>query len=346
MTLWIRRADLLRDRRPLIDFFRQFLTPNSDDRRFDWLYLQNLHGPARVWLAEERDAGEIIGAAAAFPRRFSFRGEECMGFILGDFCLHPRYRSLGPAVQLQRACLEQVASKGDSIVLDFPSEGMLAVYKRLRLELQGRMIRLAKPLRTDRKVAEIVKSRMIARGISAVGNTMLGWRDQWPSSQLSAELALHQGPCEEEFSMLAAKIPIEGTLCTVRTAAYLNWRFLAHPSAGFEILTARRDGILVGYLIFAQDRGDGRIADLMGINDTDLLRSLIARAVQLLRERGVMTVSAAIAASHPLVHLFETMGFHRRDSCAVLFWTPIAASADSEKKPAIGCFLMDGDRDS
>ena len=37
------------------------------------------------------------------------------------------------------------------LAFDFPSQTMLAVYKRLQIEAKATMIRYAKPLRVDRK---------------------------------------------------------------------------------------------------------------------------------------------------------------------------------------------------
>ncbi len=342
MAIAVRRADLHADRVPLVDLLVGSLRPDFDGRSFDWLYRENPHGAARVWVAENSDTGTLVGAAAAFPRRLFMRGVEVSGCVLGDFCIRPSYRSLGPALQLQRACLAEVDSGLFTLGYDFPGQGMLAVYKRLGVELRERMVRLAKPLRADRKIAEKVRSRGVARGLSALSNVVLNLRDREFKPANNLAISLHEGHCGEEFSALARQASAALGVCVVRSATYLNWRFLKHPFRQYEILTARCGDALVGYVIFTHRGEDARVVELFGLTESEILRGLVAQLVALLRERGVITVSAAVLATHAHVALLASLGFHRRESC------PVALFAGTERGAASGApwFLMDGDRDS
>jgi len=344
MTLTMRRGDLARDRSALIEFLQTHLSPRCDAARFDWLYFQNPYGTARVMIAESVSGTNVVGVAAAFPRVFSFQGSHHAGFVLGDFCLHPRYRSLGPAVQLQRACLQEAFSGSESIAYDFPSLSMLAVYRRLGLNSQQSMIRLAKPLSFRRKAGKALKFDSIARGVSAVGDRILEWHDHCLDSQFQADIALHKGPFGEEFTSLAARSTFDDAVGVCRNAPYLNWRFLAHPFLRYEVLTAHIRRELVGYLVFTQNGEDAYIADLIGMDNTQLLRALLSKLVHLLRDRGVVTVSISVVASDTLVHLFESIGFHKRDSCPALLWPPRRVGDSREN--GTRWLLMDGDRES
>ncbi len=346
MAMVVRPADLRADRELLIDFLFQHLTPLSDGRRFDWLYCGNPHGPARAWVVVEGDSGAIAGAAAAFPRRLSVQGAETLGCVLGDFCIHPRYRSLGPALQLQRACLETMDSGSLAFGYDFPSTSMVAVYKRLRIEPCAQMLRLAKPLRADRKIAEKLRIRPVARSLSVISNLALEWRDRGLHPKDAASISAQEEACGEEFSTLARQVSAGYGICVERSAGYLNWRYRAHPHRRHEILTARREGALVGYLIFTLRGEDASIVDLFGFEETEILGSLIAHAADVLRGRGVITVSAPILASHPRVALFERMGFRARESVPVLLYTPSGHGAAQNAAAVPPWFLMDGDRDS
>ena len=69
MNVDIRKADLSTDKERIISCLRMYLNPESDHKRFEWLYLSCPDGKAMVWLATERESDKTIGAAAAFPRR-------------------------------------------------------------------------------------------------------------------------------------------------------------------------------------------------------------------------------------------------------------------------------------
>src|SRR5260370_6547401 len=166
MDTVIRQSKLHADRVPLIEALNRWLTPESNGHRFEWLYLNSPHGEARVWLSTLGATGPIVGAAAAFPKKMLVRGVPTAGCVLGDFFIAPQYRTIGPALQLQRACLDAMDSPSLQIFYDFPAAAMLPIYKRLSIEPSGRMVRLAKPLRADRKLRELVKQPSVARSLS------------------------------------------------------------------------------------------------------------------------------------------------------------------------------------
>src|SRR5947208_218760 len=173
MSVRIRRAVLESDQASLIDLVRRHLTPRSNSERFRWLYCDSPHGVARAWLACAADSGAAVGAAAAFPRRVWLDGKEKRCWVLGDFCLDEKYRSLGPALQLQRACLEVLAEYPDEFCYDFPSQSMMTVYRRLDIQPTGTLVRWAMPLRAEGKLERVVRSKVIARGLSSVVNFAL-----------------------------------------------------------------------------------------------------------------------------------------------------------------------------
>ena len=129
MPIVARQADLNADRDALVRFCYENLPIHPDAERFDWLYLDNPFGPARTLIASDDTTGEMIGIASAFPRQFWIEGRRERAWILGDFCVSERFRSLGPALTLQRKCMASLPS--GEIWYDFPSRKMLAVYQRL-----------------------------------------------------------------------------------------------------------------------------------------------------------------------------------------------------------------------
>src|ERR1017187_367409 len=177
MTLSVRLACFASETQELNDTLQANLPHLPHAQLFSWLYLRNPEGRALAWVATDPDTGKIIGVAAAFPRSVYCGGNEVRGYVLGDFCIDARHRSLGLAVSLQRACLEGMSSEGAGLAFDFPSQNMLAVYKRLRIEANAAMVRHAKLLRADRKVAEHVPVRAVARGLAAAANAGLILRD-------------------------------------------------------------------------------------------------------------------------------------------------------------------------
>jgi hypothetical protein len=277
------------------------------------------------------------------------------GCVLGDFCIHPDHRSLGPAVQLQRATLAGMQEAGFEIGYDFPSASMLGVYHRLGIRPRDLFVRMAKPLRANRRIGARVKSRIAARGASAVANAVLSSRDVLLRPSDIAEIELHEGPCGREFTDLAERVGASLGNCIERSADYLNWRFMKHPRQHYELLAARVEGSLAGYLISGSEETGARIVDWFGAAPDrpakagaangraaeNVRRDLMIAAINHLREADFETISFPLLASSPWLRELESLGFRARESRPVMMLEgPHAAS------PAGSWLLFDGDRES
>jgi len=343
MSIGIRRAELLADRNTLVDLLCCHLTKHSDVHRFDWLYCNSPFGEARVWLAYDQD-GAAIGAAAAFPRRFYVDGRETGAFVLGDFCMAPEHRSLGPSLQLQRACLAGIHERCFEFCYDFPSEKMMAIYRRLEFRMDYRLVRWAKPLRVESRLQSIVGSKRLAQTLSVVANAA-AVRRGWRGDKSSCDIVRHDGPCSQEFTALDESLRARAGIHSVRTAEFLNWRFLSHPVTKHVVLTARRKARLIGYVVFSSDKEDASIVDLSCIQEPAVIARLLDGAIDQLRQLGTVTVSLNAHENHPWSNVFERAGFHRREQSPLIVGSlPGASLSDSLFQES--WFLMRGDRDS
>lgn len=345
MKLTIREADLDADRGAVISTLLRCITHSSDDCRYNWLYLSNHEGRVKSWLAIDEDSGRVIGTAAAFPRRFYYGEHEIFAWVFGDLCLDSEYRSLGPALQLQRACLGVLKENRGLFCYDFPSASMVAVYQRLGFPLTARMLRLAKLLRIDRKVREIVRFPPVERAFSLFGNTLLKIMSTIPLPDASVELSVHHGRCGKEFSILDREQQSLLGIRSQRSAEYLNWRYVDNPLATYEIITARRHGELKGYAVCLQSGEDASVVDLFGVSDPAIVKGLLTEIVAWLSKRGVMTLSVWLNDSHPWLSWYTDIGFRVRD-WAPIVCVPSPAFANVVDLRATKWFLMQGDRDS
>jgi len=342
MPIEIRSADLESDRAALVELMRQALTPESDVERFEWLYRRGPHGAARAWLAVDGGTREPVGAAAAFPRRMWWDGKERSAFVLGDFCMLEKYRSLGPSLALQRACMNGIANGAEAFFYDFPSQGMMAVYKRLGIAPAGELVRWALPLRSGAKLEALTRSKKVARGLAPLADFALAKRG-WKGSKSACDVSLQQGRCSDEFTALDQETRSLRGLRTARTADYLNWRYLAHPSVRHEIFAARKAGKLIGYAVCAAAGDEAIIADLNCADSAEVVARLLHAAAAHFRKRGASTISLHAGARHPWNEVFARAGFRAREAAPI-----IVRSADGAMSAALakGWFVMSGDRDS
>ncbi len=342
MTIKIIQGNLNLHRELLIGTIFRLLTPHSDDRRFDWLYKNSPHGQARVWLAQAD--GEVIGVGAAFPRRYSVGHKIMTAWVLGDFCLDSRFRSLGPALALQRACLSLMESEEAAFCYDFPSPSMAAIYQRLKATPCQMLVRLARPLRVDRKVREKIPVPVVREMAKFLGNGLLRI-SRTARRHGSLVVSVHEGRCSPEFTVLAKELSGNIVPCIEHSAEYLNWRYLDNPTAEYHLMTARSDGRLCAYGVYTCVGEDGMLVDLLGVPDANIIRTLINDLSESLCEEGVYTLSTPMSEFHPWFATLTKLGFQRRESSPIIVLPSLAFLNDSQFDVNRIPF-MQGDRDS
>ena len=349
-SLRVEEASIDRDRPLLAEALHRFLTPHltadQNAALFAWRYREGPHGVPRVWTARAA-GGELVGVATAFPRRMRIGEDEEAGWVLGDFCIHPDHRSLGPAVRLQRVFLDEARAGRLLFWYDFPNPGMVAVYRRLGLEPTHSLVRFARPLRLDPLLKSIVRSRRVAAVLAAPLNWMLG-RGGASTRVDGLEFAMQAGPCGPEFTELSRRALAGLGLATERSAEYLDWRYLADPLHRHEILTARRGSALEGYAVFEVTEttaARARIMDLVGEDTSGALPALLAALLRTLRAAGIATVSIPLLSGHRWVPLLLRHGFRPRESTPVLMGGSPASLARAHLARGGSWHLLDGDRD-
>ena len=332
MGVYLRAADVVEDEDMLVTLGQKYL-PAMGTERYRWLYRENPFGSARVWLALDDASKTPVGMAAIFPRRGYIADEEVLGCVLGDFCISENYRSLGPAVQLQRACLSLIKSEEFAFCYDFPSSGMVAVYKFLGVAEADRSLRMVKFLKADAAVRRLVPSEMVSGVISKGANGVLALRDRVRSTRGSVDYRLNQ-QCSDEYSELAVQVGSSLGDCTLRSAEYLNWRYHDNPRYRYESLAAYRDGKLQGYCFFSVDNDQVHISDLFGTQEQEIFDGLLGELGRLLRSRGISAIHISVLASDPRLSLLKKLGFWSRES------VPVVTCGGSR------FLLMHGDRES
>jgi hypothetical protein len=337
----IRPASLVEDAAFMVSAVRRHLNPAADRARFEWLYWRNPDGEALAWIVEDA-AGRAVGMAAAFPRRVRIHGRAGRAWVLGDFCVDDDHRTLGPAVQLQRACLAGVAAAGADVAYDLPGPRMLPVYRRLGIGPFGHLRRLAKPLSVDGRITAALPAAVTGI-VTRAADALLTLADARHAVPRGMEVVEEPGPCRTEYSELASRAGAHHGFCVERSATYLDWRYRSAPHRAYRLLAARRQGELLGYVVLDRDGATGWIADLFA-GDPAVIRALATVAIARFRGEGVATVCTAALDTHPWGAELGRLGFRPREA------TPVVA-CDGHGQPlapaqASAWLLAHGDRES
>jgi GNAT superfamily N-acetyltransferase len=343
VCITVHSLDLTTDRDRIIGYLRDNLPAASDPARFDWLYLRNPWGQARAWSVSDDSAGEIVGVGAAFPRWIWAGENRRRAWILGDFAVSPQFRSLGPALLLQRTCLSSITHGADTLCVDFPSKGMLAVYRRLGIAPAGRLVRYIKLLKVDSRVRKLIPVEMVAHGIAGFVNRGLRLRDLARPTSSYMQLWLHEGEFGEEFTTLDSETVCGNRVRATRTAEYLNWRYRQNPLRQYWTVTARRDAGLQGYVTFEDKGTEWVIADCGAQHEDAVVPAILTYIIHLAQRMGIETLCATAIENSSLSRHLRRAGFWARESSSFVAYSDTKHSALTARKDFV---LLEGDRES
>jgi hypothetical protein len=325
VALTVRSVNPEAERESLLAVLRRNLTDLDHARRFRWLYLDNPAGPAQAWFLREREGnGAAVGAASLFPRWIWLRGRLHLCGQVGDFAVDAAYRSLGPAVMLQRATFGPVDGRVLAFCYDCPphDKGM-ATFRRLGLGPQCRMLRHARLIKVDRIVRRRVRPAAAAAALSWLGNGVLRLADRRGRRGANLEITPLTGRFDDEFSALDADLVGPDAIRGRRRAEELNWRYRDDPLHQYLVLTARRAGALVAFAVVLTGGADAFLVDLFGRLTPAVAAQLVEGAVDRLRRAGVETLHALASDRGDLVHVLRAAGFrYRSPGASVVAYAP------------------------
>ena len=315
MNLRTRAVDLVVDRDELLNVLQRNLRDVSHEARFSWLYLDNPAGPAHSWfLCGEQ--GNAVGVAS-LVRRTAWMGESSAACgQVADFAVDTPFRSLGPAMKLQRCTFEPVLQGEMAFCYDCPPHDLgMAMFERLGVKETCRMQVYVKLLRADRQLERLL-GNSAGKMASAITNPLLRMRAS--RSKLSDKLDFSSSKAEfsDEFSTLDLALRSSYTIRSRRSAEDLNWRFRDNPLQRFEVLTAREHGELLGYLIYSVLEEDAYIFDLFGRKLSEVGPELLHALTAILQDRSIQSIRAQLPEGSASVPVFVNAGFSLRGNAA------------------------------
>jgi len=317
MTLILRPASLSEDRQELIGLLERNLPGMPMRAHFPWRHEGNPAGPGWCWALCDRQSGIICAMTSVFPRRMFLDGRLISGGQVGEFAVDSAYRSLGPAVMLQRATFQLVDSGVLALCYDCPphSRGM-STFVRLGMRPSCEVTRYALLLRSDEVLRTRIGKGVWTKPVIAAANLLLRIR-RTPRRIAELEVCRLDGMFGEEFTRLDKAVSSSGTIRTSRAADLLNWAYRKRSGVKFEVLVARRKGELLAFLAFIV-YGDKRAAifDVFGLELAETGPALLEATIEICRREGIICLQGYCSETSALKPLFEAAGFRPRERAA------------------------------
>jgi hypothetical protein len=311
VNLRTRAVDFVVDRDELLSVLQRNLRDVPHESRFSWLYVNNPAGPAHSWFLCD-DRGSAVGIASLIPRMVWIGQTSAACGQVADFGVDVPFRSLGPAIKLQRCTFEPVLQGELAFCYDCPPHDLgMAMFDRLGLKETCRMQGYVKLLRADRQLERLL-GNSAGRLASAVTNPLLRLRSSRSTASDRIDFNSYKDDFTDEFSRLDLAMRSDDTVRNRRSAEDLNWRFRHNPLQHFEVITARAQGDLLGYLIYSVSEDDAYVFDLFARNLSEIGPELLNALTSILQGRPVQTIRAQLPKGSPSVSVFVNAGFSLR----------------------------------
>jgi len=301
-----------------IDTFVELLNRNRSNRigreRFEWLYLKNPCGKAKAWVVFDNLSRDAVAFTCVLPRLVKVEREDVMCWNCGDFSVDKKFRSLGVAIKLRRKAKECVDNSEIMALYAHPNDRMKMIHEKVGHPCIGEMQRFAKVLHADRQLKQLIKIPILDNVLCFGANFILGCRDALLSAgnRRYAFEILSNKPYGDEYDQLFDDASKHYCIIGDRGADYLNWRYGQNPLYKTERLTIRKDGRLIGYLIYCIEDHVAVFKDILCLPDDDVLKALLGYWVKLLRQNKMHSISTILMKTNPVVHSFKQIGFKPR----------------------------------
>jgi len=325
MKLVIRRVSPVDERQELLDLLQRNLGV-SQERVFEWRYKMNPAGSPWCWFAYDGNNGAAVAMTSLFPRRMYVDGKPLMCGQVTHFVIDPAYRSLGPALLLQRATFEPVDSGELAFCYDCPPHDRgMSTFVRLGMKASCEVTRYTLLLRSDEFLDRRLGNRAWTKPLVAASNLALRMRSKARLVH-GLEISEHKGAFGEEFRVLDRRVPSSGMVRASRSPEELDWRYQQDPAAAegvdergeYRVLVARKSEELQAFLVlfFAPAAGVAHILDLFGVQLEETGAALVAAAVSVCHQRNLHSLYAFCSERSELEALFRSSGFRPRERIA------------------------------
>ena len=318
-----------------------------DERRFEWLYRQNPDGEAVLWSVRDAKTGEMAGFTVALPRRVVVDGEIKVCWNCADFSMHPKYRTLGPAIKLRRAAKDGVDAGQVEFLYAHPNARMAKIHDRVGHRPVGRMVRYSFVLKSASYLEARIGPQWLAKAIGGVIDPCLRMAGRASRHRAATETRLiSPARFDERFDRLFASAVTSARVIGVRDSAYLTWRYADNPLYESHVLVAENDDDLRGYLVYTVQENTANIKDIFPPHDVTAVRDLIAAMIGKGRELGLQSLSFTCLEGNSVTALFREFGFRPRpDTSQMYAYAPGNSGLSTIVNDPGSWFLIVGDRD-
>jgi hypothetical protein len=276
------------------------LDRRTDLEKWRWQYVQNPCGPAKIFLYETDR--KIVGHFALMPVVLKCGDKEVLSGKTENGMMHKKYRGFGNHfVNLVKEGVRESFRDGMGVCWGFAGPMILKPQIAAGFLHVGQVIQLMKVVDGHRFFSEFIRPRMGKGLLKSAMYRAFPFLHKCVNGLFDIKSRKRKGlvikPVERfdsRFDALWDKTHKKFGITIVRSSSFLNWRFMDNPNAKSQVITAEKDGTLVGYIVLNTLRKEnskiGFIGDLL-FEEEGVAGILLDAAIESLKKESVTYIS-------------------------------------------------------
>lgn len=285
--------------------------------------------------------GKVVGQIGSIPIRFRVNGEEVIAVQELDVAMYESHRRFDVFLRLanEQSKIYKKAKVDFSFTFAIGTTSEIARIFNVSKKI-SQIPRLIKVLDTDPLLKKKLSAGPLSRVVSPAANIALrlkyGEKTKIPDGMEFKKIERF----DERFDAFWERIKDDYPIMTIRSAVYLNWRYVDAALIDYEIFALEEvaTGAIAGFVVLGEsDEGYtiGQIFDVVTprVGSESITRCLVGHAIDRFREKKAAMLKCWFYEHCHVFAVLDALGFAPRlkEGRDVLF-TPIESTAPCRAK--------------
>ena len=279
---------------------------------------------------------KIVAYHGRMPSMFVIEGKPAKGYYIHDLYVDPEYRKKGLGFWITIDLAKTIEDYSDSFLVLYGMTPLNLQMQRRRGYPESHVPGYLKVLNPVKQLEKKLGSSLTVRILGSILAYVLKLLEFiWsPRSGLKANWSKIDR-FDESFDPLFEQAMADSNNSTMRTSAYLNWKYIDRPYRREEVFSIEEDGNKLGYVIlgfspYNKQYKEGVIVDIMAYNqDASTISKLLKLAIKYFRDKKAISITC-VASDERYIKMLKKYAFIQRPGKGLMLGNLDKVNRDNE----------------